>query len=155
MTYHSTLGHNLKRDIFNFCGKISGEFSRPTQKFILDMIYGLLTAQSCFLTEMARKLKEKAALDKIVERLSRNLMKFDGAEELHQNYFNAVKENFDNSAVLIIDGSDITKPCGHKLEGLCKVRGGSTGEIRNGYWAAGVSALTAQHKQPIPVYSCV
>ena len=30
-----------------------------------------------------------------------------------------------------------------------------TGEITDGYWFAGVSALTAKHKQPIPVYSRV
>jgi hypothetical protein len=39
------------------------------------------------------------------------------------------------------------------LESICKVRDGSTGKIANGYWVAGASALTAKHKQPIPVYS--
>jgi hypothetical protein len=155
MVYYSTLGHNLKRGLFNFCEKISGEFSRPTQKFVLDMIYGLLAAQSCFLTEIARKLKGKAALDKAVERLSRNLMNFDGADELHKNYFKSVKRNFDDSTVLIIDDSDIAKPCSRKLEGLCKVRDGSTGGTAYGYWVAGVSALTAGRQQPIPVYSRV
>jgi hypothetical protein len=155
MTHYSTLGHNLKRDIFNFCGKISDGFSRPIQKFILSMVYGLLAAQSCFLTEIARKLKEKAALDKVVERLSRNLMNFEGADKLHENYFDAVKKNFDDSTVLIIDDSDISKPCSSKLEGLCKVHDGSTGKIADGYWVAGISALTAEHKQPIPVYSRV
>jgi hypothetical protein len=82
-------------------------------------------------------------------------MNFDGADELHEKYFNAVKRNFDDSAVLIIDDSDIAKPCNSKLEGLCKVHDGSTGEIADGYLAAGVSALTARHKQPIPVYSRV
>ncbi|GHV28771.1 hypothetical protein FACS1894167_06710 [Synergistales bacterium] len=155
MIYYSTLGHNLKRGLFNFCEKISGEFSRPTQKFILDMIYGLLTTHSCFLSEIARKLNGKATPDKAVERLSRNLMNFDGADKLHENYFNAVKRNFGDSTVLIIDDSGITKPCSRKLEGLCKVHDGSTGEIADGYCFAGVSALTAGRKQPIPVYSRV
>lgn len=153
MTNYSTLGHNLKRGIFTFCGKISNEFSRPTQKFILDMIYGLLSGRSCFLTEIARKLNEKSALDKVVERLSRNLMNFDGADKLHKNYFNAVKKEFDDSTVLIIDDGDISKACSSKLEGLCSVRDGSTGEITTGYWSAGVSALSAKHKQPIPIYN--
>ncbi|GHT00733.1 hypothetical protein AGMMS50276_27280 [Synergistales bacterium] len=100
-------------------------------------------------------MKEKTALDKAVERLSRNLMNFDNANELHENYFSAVKKNFDDNTVLIIDDSDVTKPCGKKLEGLCKVRDGSTNEIRDGYWVTGVSALTAGRKQPIPVYSRV
>jgi hypothetical protein len=155
MNYYSTLGHNLKRGIFRFCEKISGEFSRPTQKFIVDMIYGLLAGQSCYLTEIARKLKETAALDKVVERLSRNLMNFDGADKLHENYFAAMKSSFDDSTVLVVDDSDIAKPCSRKLEGLCRVHDGSAGEIADGYWVAGVSALTAGRKQPIPVYSRV
>jgi hypothetical protein len=98
-------------------------------------------------------LNESIALDKTVERLSRNLMNFDDAEKLTENYFHTVKTNFDDSTVLIIDDSDITKSCGKKLEGLCKVHDGSTGKITVGYWYAGVSALTSQHNQPIPIYS--
>ena len=93
------------------------------------------------------------ALDKTVERLSRNLMNFDGADKLTENYIKEVKRHFDDSTVLIIDDSDISKPCSSKLEGLCRVRDGSTGKSAIGYWYAGVSALTAEQKQPIPVYS--
>ena len=119
------------------------------------MIYGLLSSQSSYLTEIARNLKEGIVLDKTVERLSRNLMNFDGADKLTENYIKSVKQNFDDSTILIIDDSDISKPCSSKLEGLCKVRDGSTGEIADGYWYAGISALTAEQKQPIPVYSRV
>ena len=155
MTNYSTLGHNLKRGIYNFCGKISKGFQRPIQKFILDMVFGLIAGKSCFLTEISRELKEDIALDKTVERLSRNLMNFDGSEELRENYFCNVSKNFNENTVLIIDDSDITKPCSRKLEGLCKIKDGSTGEIGEGYWYAGVSALSSEHKQPIPVYSRV
>jgi len=155
MSNYSTLGSNIKRGIFNVCEKISSGLFKPAQRFITEMIYGILAGQSCFLTEIARKLKEGVALDKTVERLSRNLMSFDEADRLWENYFEAVKGNFDENTVLIVDDSDISKPCSSKLEGLCKVRDGSTGEITDGYWFAGVSALSAQHRQPIPVYSRV
>ena len=155
MTNYSTLGHNLKRDIFRFCEKISDGLHKPVQKFVTDMVYGLLAGQSCFLTEIARKLKEGIALDKTVERLSRNLMNFDDSDTLTEQYFQAVKKHFDDSTILLIDDSDISKPCSGKLEGLCPIRDGSTGKTAEGYWYAGVSALTAEHKQPIPVYSRV
>jgi len=155
MSNYSTLGSNLKRGIFKFCEKISEGFFKTEKKFITCMVFGILAAQSCYLTQIARKLKESIALDKTVERLSRNLMNFDGADQLWENYFEAVKSNFDENTVLIVDDSDIAKSCSSKLEGLCKVRDGSTGEITDGYWYAGVSALSAQHKQPIPVYSRV
>jgi hypothetical protein len=119
------------------------------------MVYGILSGQSCYLTVIARALKEKAALDKTVERLSRNTMSFDDADRLVENYIEEIKPHFDDSTVLLIDDSDISKSCSGKLEGLCRVRDGSTGELANGYWYAGVSALTAEHKQPVPVYSRV
>jgi len=155
MINYSILGHNLKRKIFNFCSGLSGEFSKSVQKFITEMVYGLLSGKSCYLSDIARKLNEAIALDKTVERLSRNLKDFDDTEKLTENYFQTVKEHFDDSTVLIIDDSDITKTCSKKLEGLCKVHDGSTGKVTNGYWYAGVSALTSHHKQPIPVYSHV
>ena len=155
MTDYSTIGHNLKRGIINFCGKISKGFNRPAQKFIADMVYGLLASKSCFLTGIARTLNEKIKLDKVVERLSRNLMTFDNEKELMENYFDSIKNNFNEETVLIIDDGDVSKPHGVKLEGICRVRDGSTGELTDGYWTSGVSALTAKQKQPIPVYSRV
>jgi len=153
MNHYSKLAWQLKREILHFCKKLSHGFHRPIQKFIADMVFGLLSANSSFLSEIARALKETIALDKTVERLSRNLMNFDGAAELHEHYLNTVMPSFDERTVLIIDDSDIAKPYSSKLEGVCKVRDGSTGKITDGYWVAGVSALTAEHKQPIPVYS--
>jgi hypothetical protein len=155
MTKYNTIGHNLKRGIVNFCNKISGDFGRPAQKFVADMVFGIIAGKSCHLTKIGRTLNEEIKLDKTVERLSRNLMNFDGGDELMENYFNSVKNNFDDETVLIIDGSDIAKPHSVKLEGICSVRDGSTGEITEGYMTAGVSALTAKQKQPIPIYNRV
>jgi len=155
MTNYSTLGHNLKRGIFNFCNKISDGFSKPMQRFITEMTYGLLSGKSCYLSDVARKLDEGIDLGKTVERLSRNLMNFDGVERLNEKYLQSVKRHFDDSTVLIIDDSDISKRCSSKLECLCRVRDGSSGAISDGYWYAGISALTSKHKQPIPVYSRV
>jgi len=155
MTNFNTLIHNLKRGIVNFSNKLSKGFSRPTQKFVADMIYGIISSKSCYLTEIARNLNEKIKLDKTVERLSRNLMNFHGEEELRENYIASIKDNFDEKTVIIFDDSDISKPHSKKLEGICRVRDGSTGEITDGYWTAGVTALTSKHKQPIPLYNRV
>ena len=66
MTNYTTLGHNLKRGIFKFSEKICTPFSKPLQKFIFQMIFGLLAGRKCFLTEIARKLNEKITLCKTV-----------------------------------------------------------------------------------------
>ena len=153
MANYNSLGNNFKRGIVSFCCKLSNGFSRPIQKFIADMAYGLIASKSCFLTEIARNLNEDISLDKVVDRLSRNLMNFDDGEKLFENYFDSVKKYFDESTVLIIDDGDVSKPHSAKLEGICRVRDGSTGKLTNGYWSAGISALTATQRQPIPVYS--
>ncbi len=152
MEKYNTLGHNLKRGIFNFSQKISDGLHKPAKRFVAEMLYGFLAGQSCFLTNIARKLKGKAALDKTVERLSRNLMNFDDPALLHEQYLQSLSKHFDDSSILIIDDSDVSKAYSRKLEALCKVHDGSTGQTTSGYCYAGVSALTAKHKQPIPVY---
>ena len=152
MKKYNTVGHNLKRGIFNFSQKISEGFRKPSRKFIAEMLYGFLAGQSCFLTDIARKLNGKAKLGNVTDRLSRNLMNFDNADALREQYLGSVSKHFDDSTVLIIDDSDISKAYSRKLEALCKVRDGSTGQTTTGYCYAGVSALTARHKQPIPVY---
>jgi len=153
MPNYNTIIHKLKRGIINFCNKLSSSFNRPTQKFIADMIYGIIASKSCYLTEIARSLNEDIKLSKTVDRLSRNLMVFNGEKKLMDNYINQIKSYFDENSVLIFDDSDVSKPHSKKLEGICRVRDGSTGELTDGYWTAGVTALTAKHKQPIPVYN--
>jgi len=124
MVNYNTVGHNLKRGIFNFSKKHGKGLKKTYQKFITDMVYGILASKSSYLTEMARTLNEDIALDKTVERLSRNLMNMGNTEGLTKNYFNAVKSNFDEQTVLILDDSDVSKPYSSKLEGLCRVHDG-------------------------------
>ncbi len=116
MKKYNTVGHNLKRGIFNFSQKISEGFRKPSRKFIAEMLYGFLAGQSCFLTDIARKLNGKAKLGNVTDRLSRNLMNFDNADALREQYLGSVSKHFDDSTVLIIDDSDISKAYSRKLE---------------------------------------
>ncbi|WP_432650562.1 hypothetical protein [Huintestinicola sp.] len=121
-------------------------------KFICNMIFGILASKSCLLSKIGRNLNEKIPLQKTVTRLSRNLNEFDGGEELFQAYLKSIKNCFDEKSVLIIDGSDITKPASKELEGLCEIRDGSTGEIGIGYHTLGAAVLS-DRKLPYGVYS--
>ena len=152
MFNYTTLNSNLKRGILKFSEKISKKFSRPVMKFICNMIYSILSSKSCLLSNIARNLNEKISLRKTVTRLSRNLNDFDGGEELFEAYLEAIKSRYNDKSVLIIDGSDITKPASTKLEGLCEVRDGSTGEIGTGYHTLGAAVLS-DRKLPYGVYS--
>lgn len=153
MNNYNTQAHNLKRGILKFSEKVSKELSRPEFKLVSQMFYGILTAQSCHLSKIARALDEKTSVKKVIDRLSRNLREFENSEMLFGNYIKSVKPLFKDNSILVIDGSDITKPCSVKMESICKVRDGSTGEYGNGYFTLGVTALTPEYKMPIPVYN--
>ena len=152
MINYSTINSNLKRGILKFSEKISKKFSKPNMKFICNMIYGILSSKSCLLSEIARNLHENISLRKTVTRLSRNLNDFNHGETLFEEYLKTIKNRYTDKSILIIDGSDITKPASTKLEGLCEVRDGSTGEIGTGYHTIGAAVLSDK-KLPYGVYS--
>ena len=155
MTHYTTLSSNLKRAILSFSVKISLGLSRPEFKFVAQMIYGMLSSQSCHLSKIARALDERISVKKTIDRLSRNLSLFADRETLLHNYAKKVKGCLGDRSILLIDDSDIIKPCSTKMEGLALVRDGSTGELGMGYHMLDVTALTPEHKAPIPVYTRV
>lgn len=155
MNNYSTLSSNLKRSLLHFSERISEGLSRPDFKFVSQMIYGMLCCQSCHISEISRALEEKVLLKKTIERICRHLAQFTEGAKLFDNYVRKVKGYINRRTILVVDDSDITKPCAQKMEGLQEVMDGSTGEIGIGYWATAVTALTPEQKAPIGVYTRV
>jgi hypothetical protein len=155
MTHYTTISSNLKRGILRFSENISHGLSRPELKFISQIIYGMLAAQSCHLSKIARALGENISLKKTIDRLSRNLGVFKGRDKLLDNAVDKYKGCLASATVLLIDGGDITKPCSPKMEYIDRVRDGSTGELADGYWTLSVTALTPERKMPIGIFSTV
>lgn len=124
-------------------------------KFVGEMIYGILASGSCLLSEIGRNLNEEISLKKTIDRLSRNLnaLNEQEKEQIKANYLHSIRNRYDAKSVIIIDGSDITKKASTKLEALCQVRDGSTGEIGIGYHTIGVAILSSERKLPYGVYS--
>lgn len=128
MINYSRLGYEIKRDFTNFSLKISKGLKRPPEKFIHQMVYGILAGNKLHLSEIARSLKENITLKKTIDRLSRNLNAFGGQDLLMHNYLTLVKRHMkEDYAVIIIDNSDIAKPASRMLEALSEIRDGSTG----------------------------
>ena len=151
----SILGSNLKRGILRFSERISEGQTRPDFKFISQMIYGILAAQSCHLSKIGRALQEQISIKKTIDHLSLNLSTFNGGTDLFANYIHKMKSCLSDKSILIVDGSDITKPCSPAMEHIGRVRDGSSGDYGNGYHTLGVTALTPGQKQPIGVYTRV
>lgn len=156
MINYSRLGYEIKRDFTNFSLKISKGLKRPQEKFVHQMVYGILAAKKLHLSEIARSLKETITLKKTIDRLSKNLNALEGKELIMHNYLGLVKQQVkDDYAVIIIDNSDIAKPASRKLEALSEIRDGSTGEITQGYLTIEAAVLSEKGKMPLPVYEKV
>jgi len=156
MINYNRLGYEIKRDLTSFSTKISQGLKRPQQKFIHQMIYGILAGNKLHLSEIARSLKEKITLKKTIDRLSRNLNAFGQKHILMNNYLSLVKQHIkEEYAVIIIDNSDIAKPASRKLEALSGIRDGSSGEITQGYLTIEAAVLSESGKMPLPVYERV
>ena len=155
MNNHSILSSNVKRGLVRFSERICKGMTRPEYKFVAQMVYGVLSAQSCHLSKIGRALNEKSSLKKTIDRLSRNLNCFSERERLIENYMEKVKGGVSDKTLLLFDGSDIAKACSPTMECISKVYDGSTGEIADGYFTLGVTALTPERKMPICVYTRV
>ena len=156
MINYSRLGYEIKRDLTSFSTKISKGLKRPQQKFVHQMLYGILAGNKVHLSEIARSLKEDIRLKKTIERLSRNLNSFEEKQSIMQDYLSLVRQHVkEDYAVIVIDNSDIAKPKSRKLEALSKIRDGSTGEITQGYLTIEAAVLSETGKMPLPVYEKV
>ncbi len=156
MINYNRLGYEIKRDFTNFSIKISQKLKRPQQKFVHQMIYGILAGNKLHLSEIARSLKENITLKKTIDRLSRNLNSFDGKQAVMQDYLSLVKQRVkEDYAVIVIDNSNIAKPANRKLEALSEICDGSTGEITQGYLTVEAAVLSEPGKMPLPVYEKV
>lgn len=156
MIHYSRLGYEIKRNLTNFSLKLSQGLKRPRQKFVHQMLYGILAGNKPHLSEISRSLKEPISLKKTIDRLSRNLNAFDEKQAVMQNYLSLVKQHVkEDYAVIVIDNSDIAKPASRKLEALSEIRDGSTGEITRGYLTIEAAVLSKTGKMPLPVYEKV
>lgn len=148
--------YRLKRKILNFTNKISKQLSKPERKFTADMTYGMLSAGSCLLTDVADKLHEDSKKINIVDRLSRHLDKGTPAEAI-SSYLQQIKKWAPSEPVIYIDDSDVVKPDGYKFESLGIVRDGSESTsvksiYKKGYHVTEACVLTTSN-HPVSIFS--
>jgi Transposase DDE domain len=98
--------------------------TRPEQKFLQDLVLGILCSQSSLLSEIARAVCDTQKLNTIYDRLDMNLGKYD-LTRAYERAQRRMLEGLDESYLLIFDPSEIVKPFAKKMEGLRPVRDGS------------------------------
>ena len=146
----------MKREIVNFSKKICEGSSKPKNKFVTDMIYGMFKSKDILLSSIADALNEDTKKPFVIDRLSDNLS-LDLGENLDKNYCNLVMEALGANPVFLVDDSDIVKPKGEKFEDLGIVRDGSDEKksYKKGYHVTEIVGVTQTKKQPISMFSKV
>lgn len=166
MNNYSKIISNMEEKIKNFSKKISkGIEKKKKRDFLLDMLYGLIAGSSCYISDIARSLKEDITLRAVEKRLSRNLEAFNNDKEdnstyedvrnkiIFENYENEIKDKIDENTVFCFDPGDLTKNFTTKFEAIDTIKDGSTGDFKQGYHMIEVAGLSKKEKLPIPVYT--
>ena len=142
--------YTLKRKILTFTNKFSNDLSKPKKKFFADMVYGMLAAGSCILTDVVDQLHENSKKVNIVERLCRHLISGTPISSL-KAYLKWVRKTVPEEPIILVDDSDIVKPNGYQFEALGVVRDGSESNseksvYKKGYLVTEAIALTKKRK---------
>lgn len=156
MNYNTTNVYSIKREILTFSKKISKHLSRPDQKFVADMVYGILASGSCLPSDISDRLSESAKKKNTIDRLSKHLQA-GVPEDALNSYLTIVKNSVPSEPIVHIDDSDVVKPSGQHFESLGRVRDGSKSSAtknvyENGYLVTEACVLNSKN-DPISFFS--
>lgn len=154
MSNFNKLIDRYDRFFFYYLEKIIMQFDKPTRKFYIDIIYGILKSQSIILSDIVHSLNEKITPKKSIERLSRFLNRnfdLEFRDNLLKLALTMMPKTF---KIFSVDDTDVIKPYGKKFESLGRLRDGSSlnNDIEKGYRVSCITALTNETKHPMPIY---
>lgn len=152
MTSESRTVAVIKGQISKFSGIIAKGLSKPKQRLIKEMIYGIQAAKDIKLSSVVRVLSEPIPFIKTEDRLSRNLDDEDFTAEINTQICRLGSTKVMDDMVIAIDPGDIRKRFATKMEHLAKIHDGSSHEIGEGYWLCKAVAADVEHKKVIPLY---
>lgn len=154
MSNFNKLIDRYDRFFFYYLDKIIMQFDKPTRKFYIDTIYGILKSQSIILSDIVHSLNEKITPKKSIERLSRFLNR-DFDIEFRDNLLKLALTMMPKTfKIFSVDDTDVIKPYGKMFESMGRLKDGSSinNTIENGYRVSCITALTSNTKHPMPIY---
>lgn len=146
------LRSRLKAQLTKFSSELCEGLSRPLEKFVSQMLFGIQASQDVKLSNIARSLKEEIPLIKTEDRLSRNLRAVELEVELTPQLAKMASQRITADTVLCLDLSDIRKEYAQKMEYLATVHDGSTGEMHPGYWLCDITSAEMNGSEIVPLY---
>lgn len=148
----STTAQRLRDQMAKFSGVVCQGLGKVGSRFVREMVYGIQASGSVKLSEIARALGEPIAVKKTHERLVRQLERERLGEVVQSNVPEYGAWRVGRDTLVVLDISELTKRYACKMQYLCKVRDGSDGEIRPGYWTIQVVATELGGKEIVPLY---
>lgn len=125
MFYFNNLVRDVKKSFSSYIlDNICKDTPRTTSKFILDVAWGIMVSGSSKISNISRALYEDNI--RVTEnRLTKNLMEMD-LTKIKENFCEyAFKDLLKINPTIVVDESDVVKPCGIAFEGLSYVHDGS------------------------------
>ena len=142
----------LKAQLTKFTLQLTESLSKPLQKFVGEMLFGIQASQDVKLSNIARSLQENIPLIKTEDRLSRNLQAPGLEGQLSERLAQLGSRRVEANTVLCLDLSDVRKEYAQKMEYLDRVWDGSAGEVHAGYWLLSVTAAGVEGSEITPLY---
>ncbi len=142
----------IKGQLSKFSGIIAKGLSKPKQRLIKEVLYGVQAAKDIKLSNITRALHEPIPLIKTEDRLSRNLDDEEFTDEINKEICRLGSAKVGEDMVIAIDPGDIRKKYAAKMECLCTIYDGSEHNLGEGYWLAKAVAADIEHKKVIPLY---
>src|ERR671925_1647024 len=135
------IGNQIIASLDDFVQTIGDSQFVPQQKFLFEMIYGMVASGSVLLADIARHLEQGTDLIHIEKRLSLNLQspRFD-EQEVQYQYLHHIADQITKNTTISVDIGDIRKNYASKMENLCDVWDGSRREKATGYWLLQIEA---------------
>lgn len=140
----STTAFKVRKQLHGFLGIFSPRFSKPVARFVEQMLFGIQAAQDVKLSQIGRELHEPIRLEKVENRLSRNLALNGMDETLHDCLLTYSAAQIHEDTLIVIDPSDIQKDYAEKMPFLAKVWDGSKGRVGDKFGYSGCMAVACE-----------
>ncbi len=154
---HTIIAQKTKAQFANFLGKVFAHFSKPTRRFIGEMLYGIQAAGDTKLSSIVRAIDENIKAIQTEKRLSRNLE----AEALENQISNAIlqeaKRHIQKDTLILVDPTEIKKEYGFRMQYITRVRDASRSSkedrevLVNGYHGCMAVACSNGGRKTIPL----
>jgi hypothetical protein len=128
-------------------------FDRPLQKFLRQMLFGILKSGKVQLNAIGRALQEKISLKKTTKRLGQHLGIGGLWLTIMARALQTQRSYLRQCRYMVIDLSDIQKRYAEKMEGLAEVYDGSESATGPGYWLCNVTGVDDSGALIVPAYS--